>query len=568
MSSVEIKIPNCVGDEYVLFPACAYDGNRFPVLIKRYPPMFLPSEAGVDMEATITDVPRLERDGSGILEVTTGDVATPCVAVWNRRTRKAVFVYTVQEIEGRNIGLAYEKGRILLTCPAHRAKIYRGLGPYHTDEALADISADIPHRVFEFDCDKIEDFYRFYFTHRKVMGLDNKRPEVLPFERQFEIQRDKFNEMNWNGRFYDVDTRGMWQPGWCGGGMAGYTLMKLGGTTERERAYQTLVHLFNNQSPTTGLFYGFSKDHNDGFKVPGCDHWVLIRKSADALYFLFKHYTLMDAVPERFITGTKLLADYFVGLWDRYGQLGQFLDCETGEIVAGNSTSGAIVPAALVSAYRYFKDERYLETAMASAEQMYRRDALKGYTTGGPGEILQCPDSESAFALLESLALLYEETLDSKWLAYSEYMACLCSSWVVSYNYRFPAESEFGKHDMKTIGSVFANAQNKHSAPGICTLSGDSLMKLYDWTGNELYKELCDDISLTISQYMSLHEKPIHSWDLPVGRALPQGFINERVNMSDWEGGSRVGAVFYGSCWSETSNLLTLAELTLAKPRG
>ncbi len=124
---------------------------------------------------------------------------------------------------------------------------------------------------------------------------------------------------------------------------------------------------------------------------------------------------------------------------------------------------------------------------------------------------------------------------------------------------------------MKTIKI----AQNKHSAPGICTLSGDSLYKLYKWTGNELYKELYDDISLTISQYMSTDERPIYSWDVPKDATvhgtqdmkverekLPQGFICERVNMSDWETIRCIGGVFNFSCWCETSNLLFLAEYT------
>ena len=37
--------------------------------------------------------------------------------------------------------------------------------------------------------------------------------------------------------------------------------------------------------------------------------------------------------------------------------------------------------------------------------------------------------------------------------------------------------------------------------------------------------------------------------------------MNERVNMSDWEGVGCIGGVFNGSCWSETSNLLALAEV-------
>ena len=38
------------------------------------------------------------------------------------------------------------------------------------------------------------------------------------------------------------------------------------------------------------------------------------------------------------------------------------------------------------------------------------RDVQAGVTVGGPGEILKCPDSESAFAMLESFIVLYEVT--------------------------------------------------------------------------------------------------------------------------------------------------------------
>ena len=104
----------------------------------------------------------------------------------------------------------------------------------------------------------------------------------------------------------------------------------------------------------------------------------------------------------------------------------------------------------------------------------------------------------------------------------------------------------------------------------LCTLSGVSLYKMYKWTGNELYKELYEDITLTVSQYMSTDKRPIWSWDVPLNASLlnddsireklPQGFICERVNMSDWESKRCIGGVFNGSCWCETSNLLILAE--------
>ena len=46
-----------------------------------------------------------------------------------------------------------------------------------------------------------------------------------------------------------------------------------------------------------------------------------------------------------------------------------------------------------------------------------------------------------------------------------------------------------------------------------------------------------------------------------VTEKLLEGFVNERVNMSDWETKRKIGAVFYGSCWCETSLILSFAEL-------
>lgn len=573
MSKIVVDIERCDGSEYVLFPACAYNGNKFDVLKRDYPPMFRPEEVSLDMGITITDVPRLNKDGSGKIQVTTGDVSVPCVGVFNKNTNKATFVYTIQEIDGKNIGLAYETGKITLTYPAYRENIY--IWPHmHKNEApYVDIEAEIPHKIIEVDCASIREFYEIYFKNRKIMGMDDERPTVLSDEEQFEIQKDKFNSMNWTGEFYDIDALGQWQPGWCGGAISSYPLMKLGGKLERERAIKTLEYLYNNQAPC-GLFYGYANKGSDGFGVEGTEKWQFVRKSADALYFSFKHFELMDSVPEFMENGAKKLADFFVTTWKKYGQFGQLVDGDTGEMIVGNSTTGAIVPSALIKAYEYFGNDEYMVTAKEGAEFMYKEFVLKGYTVAGPAEILQTPDSESAAALMQSLTDIYEKDNDEKWLEYAKDTAHLVSSWVVSYNYKFPEDSEFGKLGMKTVGSVFANCQNKHSAPGFCTLSAESLNKLYKWTGNELYKELYEDVSLTVSQYMSTDKRPIYSWSVPKDASLledgfeaevpreklPQGFICERVNMSDWETQKCVGGVFNGSCWCEVTNLLILAE--------
>jgi uncharacterized protein YyaL (SSP411 family) len=226
----------------------------------------------------------------------------------------------------------------------------------------------------------------------------------------------------------------------------------------------------------------------------------------------------------------------------------------------GGTTSGASVISALTKAYKFFNNEKYLNIAADAGEKYYQRFVSRGLTYGGPGEALCAPDSESCYAMVEAMVLLYEATSEAKWLEYGVDSLHLLSSWVMPYSYKFPEGSEFARLKINTVGSVFANAQNKHSAPGICTASGDAIYKIYKYTGKVGYLDLLRDIVYFIPQCVSTKERPIYSWDDdPV--ALTEGYICERVNTSDWESARRVGAVFNASCWPETSLLLTYSEI-------
>ena len=130
-------------------PACCYAGNQFRVLKYGYTPMFRLSDAKVDMPVTITDVPRLEMDGSGKIEVNTGDAATPCVGVFSPSKKRGVLVFTVQEIDGKNLGLAYEAGEIRLTWPVKRQREYRMCRTYENETPWEDLPAEIPCRVMK-----------------------------------------------------------------------------------------------------------------------------------------------------------------------------------------------------------------------------------------------------------------------------------------------------------------------------------------------------------------------------------------------------------------------------------
>lgn len=551
-------------DCYIFSPACAYNGNRFRRVVRSYPPIYSTADIGTPFQPLMTDVPALEPDGSGRMEVTSGDMATPCAGVFFRRAGQAVLLFFEQEVKGRNIGCTLEKGRITLSYPSDRSDSYRFCTTHDTasEQGIAMTAGEeltSRFRLFVFDCTDISVFFREYFRLRKCL-MSSPRAAFGYNEELWQLMEQHFNEWNWSGEYY-AEMSKVWQCGWVGGGMSTVPLLEHGIGLSRQRAAATLDFMTEHQT-ACGFFHSLVKEGRveaDAFGKSDLPNLHLIRKSADGLYFLFKNFAVTTPKPA-WEASARRCADAFVRLFERYGHFGQFIDNETGDILVPGSASGAMAIAGLAKAGGYFGCEIYLTTAIAAMERYYADFCTTGVTNGGPGEILSAPDSESAFALLESAVVLYEATLDARWLEAAETLACFCSSWVVTYAYKFPAGSEFGRLGINTVGAVFANIQNKHAAPGICTLSGDSLLKLYRYTKNSAYLELLKDIAYCLPQCVSTEEKPVYSWDVPP-KKLPAGFICERVNMSDWEGPAAVGGVFWGSCWSETSLLLTFTEL-------
>ncbi len=149
------------------------------------------------METCITDVPRLNPDGSGKIELTSGDPAVPCIGVYKRCENKGYLLFTVQEIGGKNIGLAYEYGKMILTYPAKRDEIYQIFAMHKNEVPYIEEKTEIPYKLLEFDCHSIEEFYQKFFDNRKIMGMDDTLPPVLSKEEQWAIHAEKFDNYCW-----------------------------------------------------------------------------------------------------------------------------------------------------------------------------------------------------------------------------------------------------------------------------------------------------------------------------------------------------------------------------------
>ncbi len=586
---VTFRLHAPIADSYILLPACAYDGNRFEAVQRHYPPMFTEAEFGLDAPTRMTEVPRLRPDGDSFMDVTTGDLSVPCVCVLNKREKKAFLLFTNQGSKGLNHGITLEQTgdalTISLRAPAKRRLVYRwydGVPSLRENpEADAPMAVKageeivIAHNVFSCDCESIPALYRIFFEKRAEL-YHGAAHASLPFSAFWDLAVEEMNSTHFvePENFYALDAQtkpdispfSVWQAGWVGGGITTLPLMAHGDKETVHRAIQTLQFAARLQSKS-GFYYGvYACGHvlHDCFGHHKEKHnFLLIRKQADMVYYMAKQLLALASmgmeVPGDVLQSARLGADALVKLWHRYGQLGQFVNAETGEICVGGSTSGALAPGALAAMYSLTGDVCYLDAAREIARFFYKTATQIGVTTGGPGEILSAPDSESAAALLESYITLYEMDGTAEWLEMAKDAAHQAASWVVPYDYEFPKDSRFGKMGIYATGSVWANVQNKHSAPGLCTLSTAAFLKLYRATGDGRYLRLMQEIAHFMPQAVSTPERPMYMVN---GTPLRPGEMCERVNLSDWEGNENVGDSIFGpSSWPEASMMMNWLEV-------
>lgn len=578
-------------ENYVFAPAAVYDGNRFLSLPLPYPPYAQETEGKLDAPTVITDIPRLSGTAAqSKIELRSGDMSTPAIGYYDWEEKKGHLLFTSHMAGGDYTGLSvYEdldkqSAAFQVTSPAVREQTKYffgekadGSGFYpHTAPSddtgrwfAAGDTVLLPFAIYQFDAEDLASFFARFHEQRTCIEAGSEAA-CVPYSKAYETVKAKYQRENFTkeigGGYYCVGVRPevpeqCWQAGWVGGGMNYYTFMLEDKGAARERALSTFRYIFDRFQMENGWIAGMYANgvfYGDTFYDRENNPVLLVRKDADLLYFVLKEYLLCKNELAGYAGKIRALADAFVRFYRKNGQLGQFIDMANDRIVIAGSACGAMAPGALSLAYEVFGDTAYLETAEALAE-LYVNDYLhKGLINGTPGEIAQAPDSEGAFGLLESLVQLYETTGKERWLRAAQEAFELADTWVMSYDFTFPAESAAAKRGAHTTGTVFANAQNKHSAPGICTLSGNSLLKLYRFTGNETCLSALAAISRALMQFVSLPERPVFTLS---GKYLPAGYVNERVQTSDWEGKETIGGFLYGSNWPEVCVLLTYGEV-------
>jgi hypothetical protein len=588
-------------DAYVLIPGAVYNGNRFVCEPHDYPPLESGPLPGEDRRnLRIIDLPRLNRDpGPSYLDQMSIDAATPALGIYFSRRRKALLILTEQETEHGPFN--YEvlesadrtSAKILVGTPEIRHDRYFSilyLEPGGHVSPSTDRTADIGEgegiefslQLHWFECGSVQGLFDRLFELRSGCFDNPPLKKEIPSSAVMDIIENKQNATNWRESMslYQTSILGnrnpppgalLFQSGWCGGMISTLPLLQEGKELSVERSLRSLEFFFTGMGPA-GFFYpyfdGTRWTWDPGHKRPGdVRPTTLTRRVGDILYFLLRQLMLLKergmggAIQPHWEQNLKRNAEAIVQLWQRHGELGQFIHLETGEITVRGTTSGALVPAAMVLAADYFSEPQFLEIAVAIGDFFRTNDLADGLCTGGPGDAMQAPDSESPFALLESFILLHETTGGSNWLQSAQDAAIQGASWALSYDYRFPAGTAMAEIGAQSRGSFLANAQNKTAVPGICTLSGQGLLRLYRKTGDRRFLDFLRETCHTIPQYMGRKDKRIpcaFSNGNPYDHQ-PEGWICERVNITQW--GEPIGELFAYSTWCEVAMMLVRADI-------
>jgi hypothetical protein len=592
-------------DNFVLLPGAVYGGNRFHAQRYAYsPPAVGPRFEDADRTPWIGDLPRLNvADGPSHLDQLSIDCATPGLGVYFPRRRKGLLILTGQQNDLGPFGLEVleneprTQAEIVLTSPGIRHERYFSISGYcdPSPDRTADFAtgdqASIDFRMFWFDCESVQELYDFLYLHRTDCFAASPLRDELPFSAAWDLLEEKHNRENWHEAhslyqvsiLQDPPNPFMWfQSGWVGGMMTPYPLLQEGSTLSRERALRNMKLFFSGAQTPFGLFNeyyfegkwaSFMKAQLDAkgisqYAFNPDKQWTLVRRIGDLLYFIFREFQLLRdqgreyAIEADWIAAMQRNLAAVEAVWRHHGEFGQYVDVLSGEVKVAGSTAGALIPAGLVLAAQFIGEDKWIGLAEEIAEKYRLQDLASGITTGGPGDCVQAPDSESIAALIDSFILLYETTGKRVWLQAAEDAVVQTASWALSYDYAFPEGSALHAIGAQSRGVFIANAQNKTGVPGICTLSGQSILRVFRATGNRRYLELLCEIAHAIPQYMGREDKRIPTrlqWGRKGLSELPNGWICERVNVTQW--GEAIGEISAYSCWCEIAMMLTWADI-------
>lgn len=561
---------NWSSDNYVMIPSVVYNGNRQRIVNRQYATGLDETDyRRSDLALTSNPIPQLspEFGAPSRLEVLVNNAATPAIAWLERSRQKGYVLLTDQGIEQN--GTIYDhaliveespdrsQASLVVSAPGVREKRLEFIGFSESrDRGLSFQKGEevkVRVRLFAFDAPSVPVVLERFHQVRKLQTGENHPRNLKPASEVMRLMTSNIDRRylkcdDWE--FYRPENADWISFGWIGGMMNTYPMLALGDGEHLQKVKNTFDFGLRGQGKS-GYYYSVLNSEGKTFcGLKEKPEVALVRQNADVLYWMVKQFMLLkaqnkaDAINPEWEKSIMRLADAFVHTWNTCGELGNYINVETGDVEVYNTTSGTMAVAGLALASQYYDKPEYLEIAEQIGDAYYKEFSLVGFTSGGCGDILQNADSETSIAFLTSCNLLYELTRKPVWLKRAQDAANLCATWVISFDYVLPKETELAKVDGRLTGAVWASTQNKHSAPGFCTSSADALFRLFRATKDFRFAELVHDV-----------------WHGYVEGITPNGFICERLGYCDVElRGTRLHGDG-GNGWTELNGCMMAMEL-------
>lgn len=259
---------------YVFAPAALYNGNRFCSLNQPYPPMASGAERELcGEEPVISDVPRLKKSGNSRVQLSTGDLSSPCIGFYSGEQKRGWLLFWEQRNELGDFGItvlenaAQKTVRFLLSSPCVREeKTYQmcTTNAPSRDQGVRLRKGDtvsFAFREYIFDCGSVTAFLNRFFQLRMEQGLPRRHPHGLPWSHASALIEEKYNLRNWlekPGFYRSSEAKSgiyrQWQTGWVGGAMNTLPGLAAGNALTRQRSRQTLEFMFQELQHPSGFF--------------------------------------------------------------------------------------------------------------------------------------------------------------------------------------------------------------------------------------------------------------------------------------------------------------------------
>lgn len=572
---LDLEIGDYSEEWFVFMPSACYDGNRFRMVRLPYgtPGLdpFFPDGKNQEKGVVLREIPSLDNGFNRLIT----DSSAPVAAIFMKEQKKALFFSfeegTLPGEHGVEMEITQSNAfHLRLSIPKLRTKTFSHYAKTDSPVLLQKgFLLNVPFQIREFDAENFAFFYKYFAQIRNLFPEQKPFRNTRSFSSAIQDLLYCFNEYRYRkeARFYAK----------CGNqdrldlGFVSFVelpaLLLSGDEETQKRVRDELEEILTHAPMKSGYFYPSAlwkegKNHYfGGERETWKNDWTLVRYQCEILYTLIRTFVLLEekgqVIPEQWKKVTCTLAETLHGLWQKSHSMGFMVDEITGKIIVNDSFNGAMAPAALLLAADYFGKEEFIRSAVECGDYFAEYLAEKGFTFGGPSDALFSPDSETAFSLLESLVSLYEKTREECFLQYAQFCADYCSGWVPAVEYSFPEGTLMHRLKVDSRGSVQANLQNQHGAPGCCTMSGSSLLRLYYYTGEERFLALLQEIAHNCVQYIATDDTTYTHYN---GKsALRKGEISEKVYFQDarFPKGEINGA---SGGWTESSVLMTLTD--------